>query len=77
MRDKTELQTEVRVMHGVSSAESAVHERLVMLAVNTRTGEVDYDYIQYDLRNIEETQQEQYTLIDGWEFKPFKVILVT
>lgn len=31
MCDKTELQTEVGAMHGLSSAESAVHERLVML----------------------------------------------
>lgn len=31
MCDKKELQAEVRVIHGLSSAESAVHERLVML----------------------------------------------
>lgn len=31
MCGKKELQTEVRVIHGLSSAESAVHERLVML----------------------------------------------
>lgn len=31
MCDKTELQTEASAMHGLSSAESAVHERLVML----------------------------------------------
>ena len=61
--------------HSLSSAGSEVYGRLVMLAVNTKTGEVDYDYLPYDLRNIEETQQ--YALIDGWEFKPFKVIPAT
>lgn len=31
MCDKTELQTDASATHGLSSAESAVHERLVML----------------------------------------------
>jgi hypothetical protein len=46
-----------------------------MLAVNTKTGEVDYGYLLYDLQNIEETQQ--HALIERWEFKPFKVIPAT
>lgn len=49
-------------------------ERLVMLPVCVKTGEVSFEYLEYDLRTVEETQQEQYALIDGWEFRPFKVV---
>jgi len=76
MNDKTELQSEATATGGLSSPQGEL-QRLVMLAVNTKTGEVDYDYIQYDLRNIEEAQQEHHALIDGWVFKPFKVIPAT
>lgn len=55
----------------------ATTERIVMLAVNTVTGEVDYDYLQYDIRSPEEAMQEHLALIEGWAFKPFKVIPAT
>lgn len=77
MSDETELQTDASATHGLSSTEGAVHERVVMLAVNTVTGEVDYDYLQYDLRSAEEANHGYHALIDGWEFKPFKIVPAT
>jgi|ETNvirome_6_1000_1030641.scaffolds.fasta_scaffold61551_2 hypothetical protein len=52
-------------------------ERLVMLPVSSTTGEIDYCYVEYDLQTIKATQHEGFELIDGWEFKPFKLVPAT
>jgi hypothetical protein len=52
-------------------------ERIVLLPVCEATGEVDYMYLEYDLQTIEDTQQEHLALIDGWEFRPFRIVPAT
>lgn len=47
--------------------------RLVYLPVNDETGEVGYDYIPYDVQEQDLGAPEN-ELIDGWHFKPFKLI---
>ena len=52
-------------------------QRVVMLPVSTTTGEVDYDYMQYNLRSEADTKTEVWELIDGWEYKPFNIVPAT
>jgi hypothetical protein len=47
--------------------------RLIYLPVNDETGEVDYCYIPYDVEK-QDIDLPENKLIDGWHFKPFKVV---
>lgn len=49
-----------------------MEERIIYLPVSNETGEVDYEYVEYDLR--EAPQQGEHDIIDGWEWKPFRLV---
>jgi hypothetical protein len=53
-----------------------MEERIIWLAVNNKTGEVDYGYVEYDIRERPEDDQEEFALIDGWSWHPFKLVQV-
>lgn len=52
-----------------------MEDHIIWLAVNDKTGGVDYGYIEYGIRQQPEMgDPEAFALIDGWSWKPFKVV---
>lgn len=47
-------------------------DRVIYLPVNATVGEVDYMYVEYDLR--EPPADGEHDLIEGWEWSPFKIV---
>jgi len=48
--------------------------RIIYLAVNVKSGAVDYGYIEYDLREPPGEDDETFRLIAGWGWRPFKIL---
>lgn len=44
----------------------------IFLPVHAVTGEVDYEYISYLVRELPVPQHLE--LVDGWAWKPFKIV---
>lgn len=47
---------------------------IIYLPVNKDTKAVSFEYVEFDLR---EPNNPDYGLIDGWDWKPFKIVPVT
>ena len=50
-------------------------DKIIYLAVNDSTGEVDYGYLEYALSEApQKDDPESFLLIKGWSWKPFKIV---
>jgi hypothetical protein len=51
-----------------------MRQYVIYLPVNKISGEADFAYVEFDLR---EPDHPDYELIDGWDWKPFKIVPLT
>jgi len=52
-------------------------EHVFMLPVNKDTGEVDYEYASYRIQTSEQAERPHNLLIEGWEYKEFKIVPIS